>query len=1038
MEFAQSRQTKYGSAQAKLSDLVLLVCTGNASCELQSNQIGDAILANDLADSFAANSSNSIPLAEEFIVIGNEHDSIGILTEMDLLRGIALLESKENQAFPIAQDLLNLQIKVIYQHFNQGNSREDSQASKLPTPPSSFTALNIYQQSQIEYFLFNQLERISEQQPAQIQEKKSESIYCLTDILEEFRQSTLLKKHSVKEVMDAKISVLGGNAKIREVIDYMLTEQKPYAVLSLNSSQTVSLSNSPSNSPSNSLSNFSGDRQLYLITCLEILQLWLHHQNPGFSNTALSSFSLITENQFFYGIDLEENLWTALLQMQRLQVSHLMVFERSPLHPNKNLIGVISLKDFVKVFTLESMYDAIESLQQNLNLALTQKAELLLNCIDQVGGKDLMGGDFSQPQLEQEYKIAFANLKIRQSFSLEEILETTVDEVSNWLQADRVLLYRFSSNTEQNRGQIVAESVSHPRLSLINQPLTQSFSESCWLDFYERGIARVIHDLDDSFAMPDAVPISESDRQFLLQLQVKSSLVVAIPQGKKLWGLLVIHQCSVARQWQSTEIEFVERLAPRLSINFHQAVLLDNSLTEFDERRQVERKLLHNALHDPLTDLPNRILVLERLEFLAKQSVTNFALLLFDLNRFKLINDGLGHLIGDRVLLELVARLKQIIGTQMLARIGEEDFLILLENLQAENETLLMIEKLQLLLQQPFNLFELTDTLIDPSSSHNVMLSASVGIVLGSSRLKPGEILRDADAAMQFAKRQLQPYAFFTESMRQGVLVRLQLENELRQALRQQAFSLHYQPIIDTSSKEIVGFEALLRWSSDRRGLVYPQEFIPIIEETGLIVPIGAWILQTACEQMYQWQQRFPHQPPLTINVNVSNVQLEQPSFVDLVQQALISTGLSPNSLHLEITESVLMHNITQTHKKLETLRSLGVEVHIDDFGTGYSSFSYLQNLPVDGLKIDRSFISRITEDHSSLQIVQVIINLAKGLGKTITAEGIETQEQLLRFMGMGKEKVQGYYFSQPVTAETVAEMIENGFLEKFEALPRP
>jgi len=202
-------------------------------------------------------------------------------------------------------------------------------------------------------------------------------------------------------------------------------------------------------------------------------------------------------------------------------------------------------------------------------------------------------------------------------------------------------------------------------------------------------------------------------------------------------------------------------------------------------------------------------------------------------------------------------------------------------------------------------------------------------------------------------------------------------------------------------------------------------------------VPIGAWVLQTACEQMRQWQQYFPHQLPLTISVNVSNVQVEQPGFVDLVQQVLIDTGLPPSSLHLEITESVLMQNITQTHQKLETLRSLGVEIHIDDFGTGYSSFSYLQNLPVDGLKIDRSFMIRITEDDSSRQIVQAIINLAQGLGKSIVAEGIETEAQLRCFMAMAEEGVQGYYFSKPVTPEAAAKLIEEGLPEKMKKASR-
>lgn len=1037
MNFARSitRLIKTGSAQASLFDLVLLVCADHSSCELQDIYISSPT---NLNSNLAASLSNLVlSLAEEFILIQDQNNPLGILTEIDLLRGIAKqLSTKESlakessaaeensslnsQTFLTSQDLLNAQTKVIYQQF-----------TRSLTP---IAALGIYQQTQTEYFILQEsepiLEQEAEQESGQISKQLQAQVYCLTDILQELQQSAMLKKHSVSDVMEPEIIALSKDVNVREVVDYMLSQQKPYAVIK---------SSQPKSSDHLLSDDAQSDSKFIIITCLEVLQLWLsHHQNPEFGDTPLSSLISFNHARFFYGIELQESLWSTLRQMQKLQVNHLLVIERSLLNQTEKLVGVISLKNLCKIFTLESMYGEIESLEQNLNLALTQKAELLLNCIDRVGSNNLMGDDFSQLQIEQEYKVALATLMIRQSFSLEEILETTVAEVSNWLQADRVLLYQFLPNGTE---QIVAEAVLQPHLSLINQPLARSFLESCWLEFYDRGIARVINDLDNS---PDTLePISERDRQFLLQFGVKSSLVAAIPQGKRLWGLLVIHQCSMPRQWHTAEIEFIERLAPRLSINFHQAILLANSLTEFDERREVERKLLHNALHDPLTDLPNRILVLERLEFLSKQSVTNFALVLFDLNRFKLINDGLGHLTGDRVLQELVLRLSQIIGTSMLARIGGDEFVILLENLTAENQVIQMIEELQALLQQPFNLTDQaanldTDLDTEQGLSHNVVLSASVGVVLGGSfSNNPAEILRDADAAMQFAKRQLRPYAFFAEPMRQEVLLRLQLENDLRQALKQQDFSLQYQPIIDPSLDKIVGFEALLRWTHLQRGVVYPQDFIPIIEETGLIVPIGAWVLQTACEQMRQWQQYFPHQLPLTISVNVSNVQVEQPGFVDLVQQVLIDTGLPPSSLHLEITESVLMQNITQTHQKLETLRSLGVEIHIDDFGTGYSSFSYLQNLPVDGLKIDRSFMIRITEDDSSRQIVQAIINLAQGLGKSIVAEGIETEAQLRCFMAMAEEGVQGYYFSKPVTPEAAAKLIEEGLPEKMKKASR-
>jgi diguanylate cyclase (GGDEF)-like protein len=954
------RQIKSSSPHTTLADLVYAVFSANSYSDRSAD-------------------SSNLSLAEELIlVIDRFSNLLGILSEIDLLRGVSVQLQNPEKGLN-ALDLLGLQEQINY--------------LEVPRSLTAFEALAKYEQSQIQYFLT--LDPTTNEH----------QVYGLADILQDLQQSALLKSDRVKKVVDTIPILLSGDVSFGDAILSMLRHKKDYLVFSFPKEEFFK-------------SEFS------LLAALDILKLWLHnHHNPEFGNTTLkqlnSLFESKSELKHSDSVSPQITLWAAYRELQKREVRHSLVVERSLLNQTEKLIGIISPVHFLKLFSLESIYNSVESLQQNLNRALAEKASLLLNCIDRVGIGDLATTNISQSELEQEYKIALATLNIRQSFSLEEIYETTVAEVVSWLQGDRVILCRFS---EDGTEKIVSESVISPQFSMISQSINHSFLESDGSEFYDRGIARVIDDLTTA-------EMVEEDRQFLSQYQVKSSLAVAIPQGKKLWGLLIIHQCVAPRQWQASEIEFLERLAPRLSINFHQAALLTNSLTEFDERRVVEKKLFHNTLHDPLTDLPNRILVFERIDFLLKQSTACFGLLLFDLNRFKLINEGLGHLVGDRVLLELVARLVKIVNpADMVARIGGDEFVILMENLPSDQErtdqVIQLIEDLQVQLQKPFNL-------IVQGEEHSVTLSACVGIVLSKDHFESIQVLRDAEAAMQFAKGKSQPYAFFAESMRQEVLIRLGLENDLRKALANQELSLQYQPVIapdsDLISGKIVGFEALLRWTHSQRGSVYPLDFIPILEETGLILPIGNWVMFQACQQMYQWQQQFGLRSNLTISVNVSNVQVEQPDFVESLQRVLENTGLSPSSLHLEITESVLMQNMTQTHKKLKTLRSLGVEIHIDDFGTGYSSLSYIHNLPIDGLKIDRSFMIRINEDDSSRQIVQAIINLAKSIGKSIVAEGVETQAQLSSFMEMGQEHVQGYYFSKPVDADRAGELIEYG-----------
>lgn len=443
------------------------------------------------------------------------------------------------------------------------------------------------------------------------------------------------------------------------------------------------------------------------------------------------------------------------------------------------------------------------------------------------------------------------------------------------------------------------------------------------------------------------------------------------------------------------------------------------SQTDITERKQAEAQLLHGAFHDLLTGLPNRALLMERLERVIQRKKRYpdrlFAVLFLDFDRFKVINDSLGHTIGDQLLISIAQRLKtRLRQIDTVARLGGDEFVILLEEITDLYDVLNRVDQLQQQLMQPFHL-----------SGHEVVTTASIGVVLGEAEYhQPEEILRDADLTMYYAKANGKAqYAVFDPAMHTKAVTRLQSETDLRQALERQNLCLYYQPILNLTTHQLIGFEALIRWQHPTRGWVSPAELISLAEETGLILPLGQWVLQEACRQMQAWQVQFSSRS-LTINVNISSNQITQPDLTEQIEQALRQTGLAADRLKLEITESVIMKNIEIACAKLKTLRSLGVQVSIDDFGTGYSSLSYLQKLPIDTLKIDRSFISKIVTDQSSQQIVQAVITLAHSLGMEAVAEGIETADQLTLLKSLGCKYGQGYFISKPVDASTATKLI--------------
>lgn len=444
------------------------------------------------------------------------------------------------------------------------------------------------------------------------------------------------------------------------------------------------------------------------------------------------------------------------------------------------------------------------------------------------------------------------------------------------------------------------------------------------------------------------------------------------------------------------------------------------SQTDITERKTTENQLLHDAFHDALTGLPNRALFMDRLGLAIAHSKRRkeyfFAVLFLDLDRFKVVNDSLGHMIGDQLLISMARRLEFFLRPgDTVARLGGDEFAILLDDITDISDATRVAERIQKGLVMPFNL-----------SGHEVFTTASIGIALSATGYaRPQDILRDADTAMYRAKALGRArHEVFDTAMHARAMVLLQLEMDLRRAVERQEFLIHYQPIVSLQSGRITGFEALLRWLHPQRGLVYPEEFLHVLEETGLIVPVGWWVLRQACGQMCIWQEQFPANPPLSISVNFSGKQLIQPGLVEQIDQILRETGLDPHSLRLEITESAIMENAETAIAKLLQLKSLNVQLHIDDFGTGYSSLSYLHRFPTDTVKIDRSFVSRMGFDDENYEIVRTIVTLARILGMKVTAEGLETAEQLSQLKLLECEYGQGFYFSRPVDCEAARLLI--------------
>jgi diguanylate cyclase (GGDEF)-like protein len=486
---------------------------------------------------------------------------------------------------------------------------------------------------------------------------------------------------------------------------------------------------------------------------------------------------------------------------------------------------------------------------------------------------------------------------------------------------------------------------------------------------------------------------------------------ITLSDGQAIGTICVIDTSSHA--WTHSEVNALMDIASLFTTELELR-------SDLSVKRQTQEHLLYSTLHDALTGLPNRSLFTERLRHAMRRAARHpddlFAVLFLDLDRFKDVNDNLGHFAGDELLRAVARRLEACLRPEdTVARLSGDEFAILLESITDTSDAGRVAERIEEALSFPINL-----------AGAEVTTSASMGIVTSTmAHDQPEQLLRSADMAMYRAKAAGRArYEMFDRAMHTDALERLRLETDLRRAVELGEFVLHYQPVVSLRTGRVTGLEALVRWQHPERGLVHPADFIPVAEETGLIVPIGKWVLAEAMQQIKQWQGSHPRKEPLTIGINLSVRQFTQPDLVDQIRTVLETTGAPPASLCLEITEAAIIDKGRVATSILARIRELGAQVYLDDFGTGYSSLSYLHGLPIDAIKIDRAFVSSMDTDDKNLRLVRTILTLAEIVGVRAEAEGISTSEQLRELRALNCEQGQGYLFSSPITREAVDEVL--------------
>ncbi|BCX12395.1 MAG: diguanylate cyclase [Thermosynechococcus sp.] len=492
-----------------------------------------------------------------------------------------------------------------------------------------------------------------------------------------------------------------------------------------------------------------------------------------------------------------------------------------------------------------------------------------------------------------------------------------------------------------------------------------------------------------------------------------------------LLGLRPLFECEFRLRHRDGNYRWMRSRGKALRNAQGQPYRMAGSMTDVTGYHRIQEQLLHDALHDAMTGLPNRVLFMDRLnQAIARRGRrphSLFAVLFLDVDRFKVINDSLGHCAGDQLLIAIAQRLTSCTRAEdTVARLGGDEFAILLSDLTAPAQGMTAAERILLALSRPF--------LVE---GHEIFTSASIGIAFPSGDSQRAEdLLRDADTAMYRAKSLGKArYEVFSMGIRAQTVALMQMETDLRRAAERQEFLVYYQPIVNLSTLKIVGFETLLRWQHPERGIIAPGQFMTVIEETGLILPVSWWVMTEACRQMQRWAAVFPWSRELTISVNLSGRHFQQPDLLPNLKSILAETGFPAPRLRLEVTEGVLIDNKDVAIAALEEIRAMGIGIYMDDFGTGYSSLSYLHRFPIDTLKIDRSFIANFNCEEASATIVQVILILAHSLRLKVVAEGIETREQYGLLKTLGCDYGQGYFFARPLSAQQVEKLLATQFL---------
>ncbi len=486
-----------------------------------------------------------------------------------------------------------------------------------------------------------------------------------------------------------------------------------------------------------------------------------------------------------------------------------------------------------------------------------------------------------------------------------------------------------------------------------------------------------------------------------LPRDVAAQLVGQIEGRDGHWGELWL-ATSQPRTFEAADVDFVQALA--------------NILADAIQQRGTEDDIRYQALHDPLTGLPNRVLFMDRLGHALSRPGAEIAVVLLDIDNFKLVNDSLGHSAGDELLMEIAPRLQGALRpSDTIARLGGDEFVVLLEQVPHVRAAARVAERIVAAFEIPFQL---------TGGEHFAKASLGIAIADGSDSA-PASLVRDADAAMYQAKGSGRgTFEVFDRAMRIRTVERLSLENDLRRALERDELRLDYQPIVSLEDGSIASVETLLRWQHPERGLVAPDDFVGVAEECGLIEPIGRWVLETATKQAARWHAAHPDARPLGISVNLSVRQLMQRDLEATVARALERSGIEPSSLCLEITESVLLEEPDSVSDTITRVSRLGVRFVLDDFGTGYSSLAYLTRLPIDGLKVDRSFVEALERDARSTAITTAIVRMAHALSLEVTAEGVETERQVHALRALDCELAQGFYFHRPVSAEAISALL--------------